>query len=330
MQCGTICACDKSRAAGPSSRSDCECAWPRNCAAIPRVSASPQSGLPPAWSCPVQSPSAARAVLNTSSSTGGAGCSSRSNSSSPFIAPRRSASDALASLPERKIERGQQGARLIVGARRRAYGYIHAPHVGGLVVVDFRKHDVFLDAEREIAAAVETLRIKAAEIAYPRQCNVDQPIEKLVHPRFAQRDLAADRLPVAQLVSGDGFARLGNHRLLTGNAREIGRRGVDLFAVGDTLGYSHIDDDLIQGRNLETVLIAELFGEPAANLLVELDLQPRRDLRLRRARLCLGFALRRFFSLLSLLGLPGLRRLVALLGFVGFRRLARLACRFRA
>src|ERR1700691_6795387 len=182
MQCGTICACDKSRAAGPSSRSDCECAWPRNCAAIPRVSASPQSGPPPAWSCPAQWPSAARAVLNISSPTGGAGCSSRSNSSSPFIAPRRSASDALASLPERKIERGQQSARLVVSARGRAYGYIHAPHIGGFVVVDFRKYDVFLDAKREIATAIETLRVEAAEIAHARQRDVDQPIEKLIHP----------------------------------------------------------------------------------------------------------------------------------------------------
>src|SRR6185437_1141796 len=134
-----------------------------------------------------------------------------------YFSPRRSASEAiLASLPERKIERGQQSARFVVGARGRANGDVHAPDVGSLVVVDLREHDVFLDAERVIAAAVEAFRIKPAEIADPRQRDVDQPVEKFVHPRFAQRDLAANGLPVAQLIRGDRFPRLGDHRLLPG------------------------------------------------------------------------------------------------------------------
>src|ERR1700751_5034013 len=62
------------------------------------------------------------------------------------------------SLPERKIERGQQRARFLVGARRGADRDVHAPDFGCLVVVDLREDDVFLDAERVVAAPVEALR----------------------------------------------------------------------------------------------------------------------------------------------------------------------------
>src|SRR5256885_1537608 len=61
------------------------------------------------------------------------------------------------SLPEREIESGQQGARFLVGARGRADRDVHAPDLGRLVVVDLREHDVLLDADRVVAAAVEAL-----------------------------------------------------------------------------------------------------------------------------------------------------------------------------
>ena len=38
-----------------------------------------------------------------------------------------------------------------------------------LVVVDLRENDVFLDADRVVAAAVEALRVQAAEVAHARQ-----------------------------------------------------------------------------------------------------------------------------------------------------------------
>src|SRR3954447_20770644 len=39
------------------------------------------------------------------------------------------------SLPEREIECGQQGTRLVVGACRGAHGNVHAPRLPGLVEV---------------------------------------------------------------------------------------------------------------------------------------------------------------------------------------------------
>src|SRR6201999_2829674 len=70
------------------------------------------------------------------------------------------------SLPEREIECGQQGSRFIVAARRGAHGDVHTPRLAHLVEVDFGENDVFLDAERIVAAAVKTLRIEAAEVAH--------------------------------------------------------------------------------------------------------------------------------------------------------------------
>src|SRR5207253_11316476 len=73
------------------------------------------------------------------------------------------------SLPEREIECGQQCSCFVVDARRGAYRYVHAPRFPGLVEVDLGENDVLLDAERVIAAAVEALRVAAAEVAHARQ-----------------------------------------------------------------------------------------------------------------------------------------------------------------
>src|ERR1700675_5101313 len=64
------------------------------------------------------------------------------------------------SLPEREIECGQQCSCFVVGPRRGAYRDVHTPRFPHLVEVDFGENDVFLDAERVVAAAVEPLRIE--------------------------------------------------------------------------------------------------------------------------------------------------------------------------
>src|SRR5690348_6846142 len=68
-------------------------------------------------------------------------------------------------LPEGEVERLQQGPRLVVGPCRGADDHVHAPHLINVVVIDLREHDVLLDAERIVAAAVEALRVQAAEVA---------------------------------------------------------------------------------------------------------------------------------------------------------------------
>src|SRR5262245_54225998 len=186
------------------------------------------------------------------------------------------------SLPERKIERGQQRPRLVVGLGRGADHDIHAPDFGRLVVVDLGEHDVLLDADRAVAATVEALRVEAAEVAHARQRDIDQPIDELVHARLAQGDLAADRLVLAQLEVGDRLARLGDHSLLAGDQAEIGSRRFHLLAIGDALADAHVDDDLVERRHLHRILVAELIGQRLAHDLVVVRAQARRHARLRR------------------------------------------------
>src|SRR6266850_878397 len=59
--------------------------------------------------------------------------------------------------------------------------------------VDLRKDHVIADAEGVVAAAVERLGRHAAEVAHPRQRDVDQAVEELVHLVAAQGDPRADR-----------------------------------------------------------------------------------------------------------------------------------------
>src|SRR4051812_20692415 len=64
------------------------------------------------------------------------------------------------SLPEREIESGQQGPRLVVGLGRGADRDVHAAGFRDLVEVDLGENDVLLDAERVVAAAIEALRVQ--------------------------------------------------------------------------------------------------------------------------------------------------------------------------
>src|SRR5712671_4382053 len=228
-----------------------------------------------------------------------------------------SASEGSPSLPEREVECSQQRARLVVGFRAGADRDVHAPDIGRLVVVDLGENDVLLDAQRVVAAAIEALRRQPAEIAYARQRDIHQPVEELVHAGLAQRHLAADRLPVAQLVGGDRFPGLGDHRLLTRDQAEIAGGGLDLLAVVDAFADAHVEHHLFDHRHLQGALVAELLGQLLSHHLFEIRLQARRD---------------------ALLGLPCLRRLfrglalgglVALLGLRDLWRLLALVALFR-
>ena len=95
-------------------------------------------------------------------------------------------------------------------ARRRDRD-VHAADRVDLVVGDFREDDLFLDAERVVAAAVERAGRHAAEVADARHRHVDQAIEEFVHARAAQRDLGADGHALAQLERRDRLARLRHH-----------------------------------------------------------------------------------------------------------------------
>src|SRR4051794_1518227 len=120
----------------------------------------------------------------------------------------------LASVPERKTERGKQRLGFGVGLRGRGDRDVHPAHGIDLVVLDLRENDLFLDTHVEVAAAVERPAGHAAKVAYARQRDRDQPVEEFVHAALAQRDHAADRIAFADLEDGDGLPRLRDHGLL--------------------------------------------------------------------------------------------------------------------
>ena len=70
------------------------------------------------------------------------------------------------------------------------------------------KHQLFGQAQAVVAVAVEGVGVQAAEVADARQGQRNQPVQELVHPRPAERHLAADVHALAQAEGGDALAAL--------------------------------------------------------------------------------------------------------------------------
>src|SRR5690606_19351821 len=80
---------------------------------------------------------------------------------------------------------------------------------------------------------------------------------------------------LAHLEAGDGLARPRDHRLLAGDKRQILGRDRRLLGVARRLAHAHIDDDLLDARNLHLVPVAELLEKLLADHLLILLLQAR-------------------------------------------------------
>src|SRR3954468_8755798 len=102
-------------------------------------------------------------------------------------------------LAEREIEGLEQGFALLVVLRRRGDRDVHAPELVDLVVLDFREDDLFLDAQAEVATAIERARVDAAEVTDAGNRDRHQTIEELPHALAAQRHHRADRQVLANL-----------------------------------------------------------------------------------------------------------------------------------
>src|SRR6185295_14664426 len=74
----------------------------------------------------------------------------------------------LLRLRERELEFPKKLASFVVGLRSGGDDDVHAPDLVDLVVVDLREHDVFLEAHREVAAAVERRGLQAPEVLHAR------------------------------------------------------------------------------------------------------------------------------------------------------------------
>src|SRR3546814_935408 len=90
---------------------------------------------------------------------------------------------------EREAEQAQQFACLFIRSRGGGYNDIHASHLIDAIIVDFRKNNLFLDAESIIAVSIERLRIKTTEIATTRHRARHPTIQELLHPSAAHSNL---------------------------------------------------------------------------------------------------------------------------------------------
>src|SRR5262249_8028886 len=163
--------------------------------------------------------------------------------------------------PERHAEELQQLARFLVGLRRRDDRDVHPARLVDLHVVDFRKDQLVLQAEREVAAAVEAARRHAAEVADARQRDRHQPIEDLPSALGAGRVHRADGHALADLELRDRLLRARHDRLLAGDARHLVGARVDELGVLRRLAEAHVDDDLLDAGDRHHVLVAELLLE---------------------------------------------------------------------
>src|SRR6185437_7663828 len=77
-------------------------------------------------------------------------------------------------LPERHAHLLQQRTSFGIRARRSGNADVHSLGLLHLRVVDFGEDQLILDAQREIAAAVERARRNAAEVAHAGQGNIHQ------------------------------------------------------------------------------------------------------------------------------------------------------------
>src|SRR5450759_4547185 len=155
----------------------------------------------------------------------------------------------------------QETARLVVGAGCGYDRHFPPAELVDLVVVDLREDELLAQAERVVAAAIETLRVDAAEVADSRQRDVEQLVEEKPHAPAAKRGLDANRLAGAQLERRDRLAGLDQDRLLARDGDDVSHRGVERLVVVLCLADADVHDDLGDARHLHGVAVIELLGQ---------------------------------------------------------------------
>src|SRR5207237_748572 len=151
----------------------------------------------------------------------------------------------------------QQASSLVVGACGGDDRDFKPAQFVDLVVVDLREHDLLAQAERVVAAAVESVRAHAAEVADSRQRDVQQLVEEVPHATAAKSCLDADRLARAQLESGNGLLGLDQLRLLARDRDHVADSSVQCLVVVLRLADADVDHDLVPAWALHPVAVVQ-------------------------------------------------------------------------
>src|SRR5260370_12639335 len=121
------------------------------------------------------------------------------------------------SFAKRNPEPLQQLAALLVVCCRCRQRDVHALDLVHAGVINLREDQLVLEAKRVVAAAIESVRGQAAEVAHARQHRVAQAGEKFVHAVATQSDGAADGHALANFEVRNGLLGPRDHRFLPGD-----------------------------------------------------------------------------------------------------------------
>src|SRR5699024_4474841 len=123
---------------------------------------------------------------------------------------------------------------------------VHTAYLVDLVVVDLREDKLLLEAEGEVAAAVEAICADTSEVSDAGQSHAEQSVEELVHHIASEGHLDAYHHALADLEVRDRLLGAAYAGPLAGNGGDIVHDRIDHLLVVAGLAAANIDDDLIQ------------------------------------------------------------------------------------
>src|SRR6516162_7652646 len=158
---------------------------------------------------------------------------------------------------QRKTEALEELAAFFIVASRGGQRDIHALDLVHACVINLREHQLILETQGVVAAAIESIRGQPAEVTHAGQHYIAQPVEKFVHLLPAQGNRTADGHALADLEIRDGLLRARDHGFLAGDLSEFHGGGVQQFDVLAGFAKTDVDGDLRELRHRHDVLPAK-------------------------------------------------------------------------
>src|ERR1700751_438668 len=155
----------------------------------------------------------------------------------------------------------EQFASYFVVLRGGGKSDVHALDLVHARIVNFREHQLVLQAQGVIAAAIEGVGRQSAEVAHARQHHIAEPVEKFVHFLATQRDRAADGHAFADLEIRNGLLGAGDDGLLTGDLTKLDGGRVQQLDVLAGFAETDIDGDLLELGHRHDVLPAKALHQ---------------------------------------------------------------------
>src|SRR3989344_4286827 len=150
----------------------------------------------------------------------------RANSRAQEDSPRKrpNVSSAFPNLhflrAQRHSEVSQVAFGLFLRCSRGYYSDRKTENILRVFICGLRKHDVLLDADRDIAHLINCFRLNTTEILCARKHDVYEFVQKRSTVLSAERHLIPYNVPRARLEGRDRFLRLARRRRLSRDTRE--------------------------------------------------------------------------------------------------------------